>query len=169
MKGKTCCFVGPRPPFSFWKLDESVSQCEQIKNRLREEIKRMITEFEVCHFICGMDLGVDFWAAEIVLDMKTTYPVTLECAIPHEGQANEWSEESRDRYFSIVQLADYETMLQTRYTPDCFRKCNHYMVDHSQFLITVLSDGSFGSLETIRYARKKGVAVIKIQPTDTQK
>ena len=38
--------------------------------------------------------------------------ITLECAIPYERQAVRWPEALRNRYFSIAERCDQETMLQ---------------------------------------------------------
>lgn len=162
----TCCFTGHRPMKLPFGLDESHPKCNQLKTILKAEIERVITEHHVCQFITGMALGVDQICAEIVLDLKKKYPqVVLECAIPYEEQAAQWSPEQRERYFTIVEKCDKETMLQTRYTKDCMQKRNRYMVDHSKYVLAVW-DGSFrsGSGQTVRYAQKTGRMITVIRP-----
>ena len=62
-------------------------------------------ELYVTHFISGMAMGVDIFAAEAVLKLKEKYPqIKLECAIPCETQANKWSEGWRNRYFDTICL-----------------------------------------------------------------
>ena len=155
MKGKTCCFTGP----DICKAKEFRQQYKKIKNCLREEAIKMIAQCGVRHFICGIDRGIDTLAAEIVLAMKAVYPVTLECVISYEEQALNWSESERNRYFSIVEHADYETMLQTRYTFDCFQKRDHYMVNHSNYIIAVVPKNCCTIPGTVRYAQKKGIII----------
>lgn len=98
MKTKKCAFTGHRPqslPFGFNEADE---RCIALKQKLRDEIIRQIEENGVTHFITGMAIGVDMFAAEIVLGLKSAYNgITLECAIPCETQAEKWSEALRDR------------------------------------------------------------------------
>ena len=166
MNEKTCCFTGHRPQRLPWRFDETDPRCGSLKLRLRAEIEAMITKNGVTHFISGMALGVDTWAAEIVLDMKKSHRVTLECALPCETQAVRWRESDRNRYFDIVSRCDTETMLQTSYTADCFQKRNTYMVDRSDFVIAVYSGAPGGTDETIRYARKKGRSVCIVQPAE---
>ena len=88
MKTKKCAFTGHRPqslPFGFNEADE---RCIALKQKLRDEIIRQIEENGVTHFITGMAIGVDMFAAEIVLGLKSAYNgITLECAIPCETQA----------------------------------------------------------------------------------
>ena len=77
---------------------------------------------KTCAFTGHRPKSVDMYAAEIVLALKEKYPqITLECAIPYERQAVRWPEALRNRYFSIAEQCDQETMLQTHYTQDCLR------------------------------------------------
>ena len=93
MKVKKCAFTGHRPqslPFGFNESDE---RCIALKQTLRAEIIRLIEQEGVTHFISGMALGVDMYAAEIVLGLKSSYEgITLESAIPCESQAEKWTE-----------------------------------------------------------------------------
>ncbi len=133
---KTCAFTGHRPKGLGYP--ESDERCAALKEKLRSLIIRMIEEEGVTHFISGMAQGVDMYAAEIVLELKKRYPqITLECAIPYERQAVRWPEALRNRYFSIAERCDQETMLQRQYTPDCLRKRNQYMVDHADIVLAV--------------------------------
>ena len=96
MKEKTCAFTGHRPqklPFGFNEADE---RCIALKKLLRTKIIDLIEAEQVTHFISGMALGVDMYAAEIVLGLKASYPgITLTCALPCESQAEKWSEPLR--------------------------------------------------------------------------
>ena len=129
---KSCAFTGHRPqnlPFGFREDDE---RCTALKETLKKQIISLITDENVTHFISGMALGVDMYAAEIVLELKKTYPdITLESAIPCETQAAKWNAAMRERYYGIAAQCDKETLLQTHYTPDCMDKRNRYMVDHA--------------------------------------
>lgn len=163
---KTCCFTGHRAQKLPFKHDERDPLCVRIKQRLREEIVYRIEECGVTHFITGMAMGVDMYAAEIVLELKKDYPfITLEAAIPYEEQAASWAEPLRDRYFSIIEHCDKETMLQTHYTRSCMFVRNRYMVDNSDCVIAVYNEGlSGGTKNTVDYAKKKGKELIIIDP-----
>ena len=141
VQGKTCAFTGHRP-------------------------QSLLIENEgVTHFITGMALGVDMYAAEIVLDLKSKYPhITLESAIPCETQAIKWSVASRERYYNIAAKCDKETMLQREYTSDCMDKRNRYMVDHADYILAVWNGCPSGTGNTVRYAHKKGKSIIVINP-----
>lgn len=132
---------------------------------MRDQIVALIENEGVTHFITGMALGVDMYAAEIVLDLKSKYPhITLESAIPCETQAIKWSVASRERYYNIAAKCDKETMLQREYTPDCMDKRNRYMVDHADDILAVWNGCPSGTGNTVRYAHKKGKTIIVINP-----
>lgn len=149
-------------PFGFNEEDE---RCINLKKTLREQIINLIENEGVTHFISGMAIGVDMYAAEIVLGLKASYPgITLESAIPCESQAAKWSEALRDRYFDIASKCDKETLIQTHYSPDCMDKRNRYMVDHADVLIAVWDGSPSGTGKTVRYAHQQGKSVITINP-----
>ncbi len=165
MKKKTCCFTGHRPqslPFGF---NENDARCAALKKALREQIIHLIEKENVTHFISGMAIGIDMYAAEIVLGLKASYPgITLESAIPCENQAEKWTEEQRDRYFDIAAKCDKETLIQHHYTADCMHKRNHYMVDQADFIIAVWDGRPSGTGKTVQYAQRQGKPVTIINP-----
>ena len=128
-------------------------------------ISELITDYNVSHFISGMALGVDTWAAEAVLSLKQEFPhITLESALPCETQAVKWNLESRERYYYILARCDKETMLQKRYTSSCMQDRNKYMVDKSDYVIAVWNGRGSGTGSTVKYALSKGKTVICIDP-----
>lgn len=165
MKVKKCAFTGHRPqslPFGFNESDE---RCIALKQTLRAEIIRLIEQEGVTHFISGMALGVDMYAAEIVLGLKSSYEgITLESAIPCESQAEKWTEKQRDRYFEIAFKCDKETLIQHHYTSDCMHKRNRYMVDQADFIIAVWDGRPSGTGKTVQYAQRQGKLVTIINP-----
>ena len=162
---KVCAFTGHRPQKLSFGYNENDPRCDKLKALLAKEIERLYLEEGVRHFISGMALGVDTYAAEAVLALRERYPdVTLEAAIPCESQAIKWREEARDRYFDIIERCDKETMVSRRYTPDCMEKRNRYMVDQADFLIAIWDGTPSGTGNTVRYAYDLGKKIITIVP-----
>ena len=162
---RTLCraFTGHRPKGLGYP--ESDGRCNALKRLLRLLVRRLIQEQGVTHFISGMALGVDMYAAEIVLELKEQYPqITLECAIPYERQAVRWPAALRERYFSIAERCDKETMLQRQYTRDCMKKRNQYMVDCADVVLAVWNGEPSGTGQTVWYAKEKGKIVWRIDP-----
>ena len=162
---KTCAFTGHRPQHLPFGMNENDERCTDLKETLKEEIINLIEKEVVTHFIIGMALGIDLYAAEIVLDLKARYPsITLESAIPCETQAVKWSAAQRERYYDIAAQCDKETMLQCHYSPDCMDKRNRYMVDHADYILAVWNGCPSSTGNTVRYAHKKGKTIIVINP-----
>lgn len=110
-KGRACAFTGHRPQNLPFRFNENDDRCIALKQKLRDCIVQLIEQEGVRHFLSGMAIGVDMYAAEIVLELKAEYPfITLEAAIPCETQAAKWSEPLRDRYYKIAELCDRETI-----------------------------------------------------------
>ena len=104
---KTCAFTGHRPQHLPFGMNENDERCTDLKETLKEQIINLIETEDVTHFITGMALGIDLYAAELVLDLKARYPsITLESAIPCETQAVKWSAAQRERYYDIAAQCD---------------------------------------------------------------
>lgn len=136
-----------------------------MKKLVKSELVNMIETYNAQRFIVGMNLGLDHFAAESILSFREKYPnITLECAIPHENQAIYWREEQRNRYYSILEHCDKESLLQFQYTPNCMFKRNEYMVRQSDFLLSVWDGGRGIVKRTISLARSRHLHIITIDP-----
>lgn len=160
---KTVCFTGHRPQTLKFLWNEECEMCKNLKMQIKNTITELIEKENATHFISGMALGVDMICAEIVLELKKTYPqITLECAIPCETQAAKWTEKYRDRYFNTIIASDKETLLQTHYTADCMMKRNKYMVDKSDIVVAVWNGSKGGTANTVNYAKQSGKTIKQI-------
>ena len=64
--------------------------------------------------------GCDLYFAETVLALRAVHPdVTLEAAVPFEGQADRWDAYQRARYNVLLSRCDRHTLLQKEHTPEC--------------------------------------------------
>ena len=71
--GLKCAFTGHRPQNLPFRFDETDERCLRLKVELRKLIVQMIEQKNVTHFISGMALGIDTYAAEMVLDLKSYF------------------------------------------------------------------------------------------------
>ena len=160
--GKSCCFTGHRPQKLPWKYDENDIRCIEFKENLSAVINA-VYESGITHFICGMALGCDMYCAEAVIELKKLHPdITLEAAVPYDGQESKWAEVSRRRYRSILMHCDKTTLIQDTYTPGCMMRRNRYMVDSANVLIACYDGKSGGTWNTIEYAIKLDKEVIQL-------
>lgn len=162
-----CAFIGHRPSHFPFQYDETHPDCLCLKQRLQTEITKLIYE-GVTTFLTGMALGVDTWAAEIVLEEKQQHPaLRLVAVIPCETQASKWSGTQRDRYYNILSQCDEEVYVSRRYTSGCMFARNRYLVDHCDILLAMYGGiEKGGTAYTLHYAQSKKRRVLVI-PTKT--
>ena len=155
----TCCFTGHRPEKLPWKDNEADPRCIALKERLDEAVEEAYRG-GMRHFMCGMARGADFYFCEAVMKLRRRYPdVTLEAVIPCEEQAAHWWERERERYFTLVEHCDQETMVQRHYDKGCMLRRNRYMVDRSVLLIAVYDGMLGGTMYTLTYAMRQRLDV----------
>lgn len=160
-----CAFTGHRPNSFPWKYNETASDCVLLKEVLAEQITAL-TDAGVRGFISGMALGVDLWAAQIVLDLRKKNPaLKLCCALPCEGQEKKWPAKTQGQYRDILGQADKVVYVSRAYTSSCMHDRNRWMVDHSTLLLAVYN-GAYksGTGMTVRYAQDKHRRIITIDP-----
>ena len=112
---KTCAFTGHRlHKLPGCEVDGSLKRLELI-DRIEVVILTLIERMGVCHFITGMALGVDTYAAQSVLRIKNKHPhITLEAAIPCRDQEKKWSDKQKQIYYSILDRCDKITLVQEK-------------------------------------------------------
>ena len=156
---KTCCFTGHRPDKLPWGEDERDPRCQRLKRSLAQAVEDAYVA-GCRQFISGMARGGDLYFAEAVLALREWHEdVALECARPCETQADGWPAKERERYQSILDRCDFETLVQHSYDRFCMMRRNQYMVDRSGRIIAVYNGvPKGGTYQTLLYALKKGLS-----------
>lgn len=165
MEKSSCAFTGHRPERFAFGYDENDERCLRIKSAMSEWITALIIG-GVRTFYTGMALGVDQWAASIVLDMKQQYSgVRLIALIPCKTQADKWSEEQRERYKTIIADCDGVEILNDHYIRGCMHQRNRMLVERAAYLLAVYDGGEEGGTAyTVNYARKNNRQITIIHP-----
>ena len=146
------CFTGHRP--------EKLIKTESVILAELEKLIRQAVFDGINVFITGMSRGVDIWAAEIVLQLRSeNNNIRLICACPYKGFENKWKTEWQKRYNYILQSADIVRFICPKYSKNCFQIRNEWMVNHSDRVIAVFNGQNGGTKNTINYARKKNIKI----------
>ena len=150
------CFTGHRP--------EKLTRAEWlIKKDLEKEIRQAIADGKNV-FITGMARGVDIWAAEIVLKLRDAgQPIKLMCACPYDGFEQGWHKEWQEQYRDILAASDFVKYVCPSYSRSCFQIRNEWMVNHASRVIAVFNGEKSGTKNTIDYAIKVDVPVVRIE------
>lgn len=163
IQGKTLAFTGHRPN-ALGGYNENHPINRWVKSELDVWISHFMSEgFET--FISGGALGVDQWAAEIVI----RHGGRLIVARPFPSQAKRWPKASQDRYEKILShAAEVVDVSDDPYSPEKMHLRNQWMVDHSHALLAVFNGTPGGTANCIRYAKSKGRQIYLIDPTKAE-
>ncbi len=133
---------------------------------LRKIIIDHIENKNVNIFITGMALGIDMWAARIVLSLKNKYPLLqLVAAVPCKNQYRKWNDESKREWQRIIDKCDLiQYVSEEEYTPWCMNKRNEWMVDNSDYVIAVHDGTKGGTGNCVKYAQSKGKEITSLHP-----
>lgn len=165
-RANSCCFTGHRESKLPWRQNEEDINCLSLKDSIYDAVEAVYRSGRR-HFICGMATGCDFYFCEAVLALREEHPeVTIEAAIPFEGQANGWNARQKQRYLRLVSECDYQTVVQKDYSPDCYMNRNRYMVDSSSVLIAAYNGRRGGTMNTLLYAIRSGLELIQLPIND---
>ena len=143
------------------------------RNQAVAELDRTVEQLarEGCtRFLCGMAVGFDMAAAESVMRMRTLLTdrkIRLVAVVPFEGQARRFPAADKARYERILAAADEVLTLAARYSPECYRCRNDYLVDNAS-VVVAWYDGSptGGTHYTVARARRSGRRIINLRPAE---
>lgn len=137
---------------------------ERVKPLLASSIVQLY-ERGFRNFYCGMAVGFDLLAAEIVIDLKSICPkLRLIAAIPFHSQDRFYSDMDKARYQKAISQADERIILTTRYNRHAYRIRNAYLVEHSSHIISYFdaSIGISGTGQTIHMAERQGIEITNL-------
>lgn len=158
-------FTGHRPA-GFGGYDESLPVIVWAKAELEKAIRRGV-ERGYLHWISGLALGWDTWAAEAVIAVRKENPdVRLIAASPFPSQATRWPKESRIRHEAIRKAADLVVEVsQDPYAAWKMLARDKWMVDRASVGVAGY-DGSEkgGTAHTVGYCGKAGIPWLRIDP-----
>lgn len=160
---KSCCFTGYRPSKFKFKFDKEDSDYLDFESKLANAIFELPQNGGV-RFFCGMAMGFDILAGEIVAELKqfSSFSVELIAVVPFKGQADNWPPQWKKRYNNLLKKADSVICMSDIYERGCYQKRNRYMVDNSDTVLTYFSGEPGGTAQTVAYAKRKGKKIINI-------
>lgn len=165
-QGLRCAFSGHRPQSLPWQFNETDSNCLTLKKILNAQIAKL-TDNGYTDFLSGLALGVDTWAAEIVLTLRENNPaLKLHCILPCKSQADKWPIPAQEHYKTILYQADSVVYTSLTYHPNCMLERNRFMVEKADLLIAVYDERRqrSGTGAAVRYAQKLSCKVVVIDP-----
>lgn len=174
MDRQSCTITGCTPQRFKFKYNEEAPLCKAIKTAIAEEIKRLYAD-GVKLFYAGCAVGVDTWAAEIVLSLKKQAgfsDIELFCTIAFPEQADRFTKGQKRRNQRILSQCSHKEVINRHYSPVAYKRINYYMINNSQHLIAVFDHDKSernGLVQMINYAIKKNLQITFIHPDTAQR
>lgn len=162
---KTVCFTGHRPD-KLGGFDPNNPLAKKVKEKLKASIVDCISKgYDT--FISGGALGVDQWAAEIVIDLKNQHNIKLVIAKPFPSQDKVWNDIAKKIFQNICSKADsIVDVSPDPYAAWKMQARNEYMIKNSSLVIAVYDGTEGGTGNAVKSALKKNKAIIYINPND---
>ena len=149
-KDITACFTGHR------SYDGSRNE------ELAGAIRKLYAEGYRC-FLCGMAVGFDIEAAEVVLSLREELEgIEVVAVVPFEGMQSGFSEEWRSRFNAILKHADSSITLAPHYSSEVYAVRNNFLVDNSSACIAYFDGSKGGTAYTVRRAVKSLLHLVNL-------
>ncbi|RNF39128.1 SLOG family protein [Planococcus salinus] len=154
-------------------FDDKNPGIHYIKKALESRFRALLDEGLEWVILSGQ-LGVETWAAEVVLDMKEEFP-DFKYAIltPFLNQEKKWNETKQEKYEMLIAHADFHRSLTSKpyEAPWQFIEKNKFFLRNSDGILIVYDEETDGSPKFIkqeaeRYAESHDYTVMTISADD---
>lgn len=99
-----------------------------IKELLVNKIWGLFTE-GYTDFYVNCEWGIPLWTAEAVSALKMYNNIGLHIVVPYEEQSVRWSEDRRDRYYTVHAKADTVIFAEKTYSDKSYETADIEMID----------------------------------------
>ncbi|WP_338048359.1 DUF1273 domain-containing protein [Paraliobacillus sediminis] len=127
-----------------------------IKKAIEKRLISLIEEGLEWVIVSGQ-MGVELWAAEVVMDLQDTYDVKLAIIPPFDNQESRWPEPYKEAYQQAIMQADFfELLYQSDYKgPHQFKAKNKWLLEKSQASLILVDEENPGSVKFFLEEAKK--------------
>jgi len=163
---RTACFTGHRPSSLEGGYDKESPPNQKIIAFLVRAVQRLKGEgFRT--FIAGGALGIDQWAADVVLGDPE---LELVIALPFKGYGGNWPAESQAVLTEQLRRAKkIHVVCEGDYAPWKNTERNRWMVLNSEAVVAVFRGGNKGgTAHCFGYALKNGRRILRYNPDTSE-
>lgn len=124
-----------------------------IRRALSGRIRTLLEEDGLQWVIVSGQPGVETWAAEVAFELRESHPgLKVAVITPFLEQEKNWNDSKKTAYESIIQQADYTTVLMNRpYDgPWQFSERDKFLLRNSDGLLLVYDEENEGSPKWLR-------------------
>ncbi|GAA4855087.1 DUF1273 domain-containing protein [Paenibacillus vulneris] len=146
-----------------------------IKKAIKKQLTALMDEGLEWVIVSGQ-WGVELWAAEAVLELQETHEqLQLAVITPFLEQEENWSDEKKSLYASVLQRANYvNSVTKMKYEgPWQFKEKNKFLLRNSDGILLVYDEEKEGSPKFMKeqaaaLANRQAYRIISITANDLQ-
>lgn len=146
-------------PHEIGIFNDSHPGLKYIKLALKKNIISLLEDDGLEWVLISGQLGVEMWAAEVVIELQESYPnLKLAVITPFLEQEENWKEEKQEYYQFILAQADFvDSITKKKYEdPSQFRSKNQFFINKSDGLLILFDEETGGTPKyMLEMARKK--------------
>ena len=181
-------FTGTRPS-ELGGYDWHNKKNKTIRKYIKKQLRKMFDSNEYDNYIfkVGMALGIDQFAMEVLIELKSEYEDTInieiEACVPFKLQYVKWSDVQQAKYHELLRGADKITYVDTlddykdssveegKYAKSKLQLRNHYMIDSADLVLAypVAGKETGGTVSAIKYALSNGKKVFITEISNNKK
>ncbi len=170
---KTMVITGYKPmEMGIFKHDDP--KVDFVKEAIKKRLVQLIEEGLEWVILSGQ-MGVELWAAEVIVDLKEEYPIKLGVIPPFQNQHSKWPDQLQLVYDKITELADfYKPIYEKEYEgPYQFRARDQFLIEHSDGCMVLYDEDTPGTpkyfLNLVQtYLEHHSYDLIYITPVDLE-
>ncbi len=159
-------FTGHRPEKICGWVEAPLSVEISLRKALAREIVRLTEEEGAEVFVSGMAPGVDLWAADEVLRLRSEGRIVsstrLELAIPYPSFERSFDAAWHPLYHDILAKADAVHYVCHGYHKGCYTLRNDFLVENADLMLAYYEGSEGGTRYTLRRAAKCGLRTINL-------
>ena len=126
---------------------DDMKEVDYLKQFIEHKLLQYIDEGLEWVLIQGQ-IGIELWAAEVVLKLQDTYPeLKLGIITPFYGHTSKWNEHNIAKYESIASNAQFlVSVFHSEYQgPFQFKQTDQFILDHTDMTLLIYDDEQEGS------------------------
>lgn len=146
-----------------------------IKKALYNQLQRLCDEGLEWVVVSGQ-LGVEFWATEVVLALKRDYPhLKYSVITPFLEQEKNWNDQKKEKYALMTMQADFVTSVTKRpyEAPWQFTEKDKFIIQNTDGMLLIYDEENEGSPKYVKrlvekYQENNDYTLLQINAYDLQ-
>jgi uncharacterized phage-like protein YoqJ len=163
-KKLTISCIGHRAS-GLWGYDLNDEHYKILYDKLKQSLIDIMQKHkgQQFHIVSGICQGTEQLFCVAALRLRESYPIHLECVIPHLGYEQNWDEKAKSRFNSILKSCNQRTYLDKKFSYYNLERKNQYIIGRSDYVIAYYINDNDGVCDSIELAKTLKKEIIYIE------